>query len=308
MDNANATTVSAFHPGIRAHELAALVLLINTKTLPLDHLTAQVEHFGAVDTMRRMTDSGRTFESADVVAAVTTAEEWLHAGYDIRVVFDDTYPLNLSNIFNKPPMVFIKGEWIDECDSLSVAVVGTRKPSVDGLKRATAAGRKLAKEGITVISGLATGIDAAAHSAALDAGGRTIAVMGTGINRVFPKENGELATRIVASGGALITQFFPDQPPTQWTFPMRNVVMSGLSLATLVIEASETSGARQQARHALQHGRSVFLAASLVKTHLWARKMVEEGMYGTHAIVVDSIDDVIERMVGAYDAPAVAAV
>lgn len=308
MDNANAVAAFAFEPGVRAHELGALVLLISKKPLPLDTLTARVEHFGAVVTLQYLTKSGLTFDPAEAGAAVATAEGWLRTGYDIRTVFDDTYPLNLSNIFNKPPLVFIKGTWIEERDDLAVAVVGTRKPTPDGVRRATVAGRKLAKEGITVISGLAAGIDAAAHSAALDAGGRTVAVMGTGIDRVYPKENRELAERIVASGGALVTQFFPDQPPTQWSFPMRNVVMSGLSLATLVIEASETSGARQQARHALQHGRTVFLAASLVKAHAWARKMVEEGMYGAHALAVDSIDDVIDRIVGSYDAPAVAAV
>ena len=106
-------------------------------------------------------------------------------------------------------------------------------------------------------SGLAAGIDTAAHTAALDAHGRTIAVMGTGVDHVYPATNRALAARIVDSGCALVTQFFPQQTPRPWMFPARNVVMSGLSLATVVVEASEASGARLQARVALQHGRAV---------------------------------------------------
>lgn len=225
----------------------------------------------------------------------------------MRTVFDATYPRNLAGVFNKPPLLFIAGNWREDRDGLSIAVVGTRKPSADGIKRAQLAARKLAQAGITVVSGLAAGIDTTAHTAALDAGGRTVAVIGTGIDRIYPAGNRALAERIIASDGALLSQFFPEQPPAQWSFPMRNVVMSGLSLATLVIEAGETSGARQQARHALQHGRTVFLAASLVRSHEWARKMVEAGYEGTQALVVESVDEVVDRMVGTYDAPAVAA-
>jgi DNA processing protein len=145
---------------------------------------------------------------------------------------------------------------------------------------------------------MAAGIDTAAHTASLDEGGRTVAVIGTGIDRVFPPENRALRDRIIASGGAIISQFFPDQPPAQWSFPMRNIVMSGLALATLVIEASETSGAKKQARAALEHGRPVFLPKELVATHEWAQRMVTKGEHGVRAVQVESIDEVVDRLTG----------
>jgi DNA processing protein len=134
------------------------------------------------------------------------------------------------------------------------------------------------------------------HSAALRAGGRTTAVLGTGINRMYPVANAELARTIADGAGALISQFLPDQPPTKWTFPKRNVVMSGLSYATVVVEASWTSGARVQATEALRHGRTVYLLRSLVESHEWARKYVEEGCHCVRAIALSSLDELIENL------------
>jgi DNA processing protein len=310
VSNAPETTLSTLTRGNRDHELAALVVLIKAKALALEHLSAQVEQFGAVYTLTRIARESQLapkFDGLDLTSALETVAHWQAERRDVRTVFDRTYPRNLSAVFNKPPLLFIRGEWHEDHDSLSVAVVGTRKPSPDGVKRAQLAARTLAYAGITVISGLAAGIDAAAHGATLAAGGRTVAVMGTGVDRIYPAANRELAARIMSSGGALLSQFFPDQPPAQWTFPMRNVVMSGLSIATLVIEAGETSGARQQARHALQHGRTVFLDASIVRSHLWAQKMVDQGYDGARALVTDSVDEVVDRLVGAKDVPAIAA-
>ena len=302
--------VSGLIRGNYEHELAALTVLLRSQALPLERLAAVVEQFGSVVTLQQVAHESQLapkFDATDIAAAIRTVQGWNVDGRDVRTVFDRTYPQNLSAIFNKPPLVFIKGRWLEERDSVSVAVVGTRKPSAEGLKRAQNAARELAIADITVISGLAAGIDAAAHTAALEAGGRTVAVMGTGVDRIFPPENAALATRIVESGGALISQFFPDQPPAQWSFPMRNVTMSGLSLATLIIEAGETSGARQQARHALQHGRTVFVAAPVAHSHEWASRMVSEGVGGAHAIVIESVEEVIDRITGAYDSPVVAA-
>ena len=125
----------------------------------------------------------------------------------------------------------------------------------------------------TVVSGLAEGIDSAAHLAALDAGGRTVGVIGTGLRRAYPAKNAELQDRI-ASEAAVVSQFWPDAPPTKTSFPMRNVVMSGVARATVVVEASHTSGARMQARFALEHGRPVFLLESLLE-HEWAQDYAE---------------------------------
>jgi DNA processing protein len=148
----------------------------------------------------------------------------------------------------------------------------------------------LTQAGVTVLSGLARGIDTAAHQAALDAGGRTIAVMGTGIRTIYPKENRELAARIIERG-ALVSQFWPETPPRTDTFPRRNIVTSGLSQGTVVVEASATSGAKMQARLALQHGKRVFLLSSLVSEREWARRYLERG-----AIEVRSVDDIVHQL------------
>ena len=151
--------------------------------------------------------------------------------------------------------------------------------------------RLLAEQGVTVVSGLATGIDTAAHRAALDAGARTIAVLGTGITKCYPSENRDLAEAITTSG-ALVSQFWPTSSPSRYTFPRRNVVTSGISQGTIVIEATSTSGARMQARLALDHGKKVFLIRSLVTSQPWAREYV--GKRG--AIEVADVDEVSAQL------------
>jgi DNA protecting protein DprA len=158
-------------------------------------------------------------------------------------------PPTLRLIYNLPPFLFIRGA-ITDADLRSVAVVGIRTASADGISRAGQLARLLAGEDVTVVSGLARGIDTAAHTAALEAGGRTIAVIGTGINRYYPAENRALADQITKRG-AVASQFWPDSPPTTYTFPRRNITMSGIAQGTVVIEASSTSGAKMQARLAL---------------------------------------------------------
>lgn len=189
-------------------------------------------------------------------------------------VLDDDYPANLRLIFNLPPFLFVRGTLQRE-DAYSVAVVGTRKASDDGVRRARQMARALVKSHVTVLSGLAKGIDTAAHDETLEHGGRTIAVLGTGILRTYPAENRELAERII-DNGALVSQFWPSQPPAQHTFPRRNVVTSGMSQGSVVIEASGASGAKMQARFALQHGKHAFLVQSLVTDQPWAQQYLEK--------------------------------
>lgn len=209
-------------------------------------------------------------------------------GVRLVTILDEAYPRNLRRIFNRPPFLWIRGN-LDPGDERAVAVVGTRTASHAGVAIAQSLSEQLAQRGVCVLSGLARGIDTAAHRSALDAGGRTIAVMGTGIERVYPAENRELAERIVAEGGALVSQFWPDAPPTKISFPMRNVVMSGMGIGTVVVEASSTSGAKMQARLALAHGKRLLLVRSLVLQEDWARRYAEHP--GTR--VVDSVDDII---------------
>lgn len=211
---------------------------------------------------------------------------------DVRLVtvIDEGYPPTLRLIYNLPPFLFVRGE-ITDADLRSVAVVGTRAASVDGISRAGRMARLLAEEGVTVVSGLARGIDTAAHTAALDAGGRTIAVIGTGINRYYPAENGSLADQITTRG-AVVSQFWPDGPPATYSFPRRNVTMSGIAQGTVVIEASSTSGAKMQARLALEHGKKVFLIKSLTEHQDWARVYVQK----RGAVQVDDVNEVVAAL------------
>jgi len=193
-------------------------------------------------------------------------------GVSVITVLDSDYPSNLRLIYNRPPFLLVKGTLRPE-DDRSIAVVGTRKASEEGLELADRLSRELATSGVTVISGLALGIDGAAHAGALASGGRTVAVVGTGIHRVYPSEHTGLADEIVAAGGAIVSQFWPDAPPTKWAFPLRNITMSGIAVGTVVVEASNVSGARNQARHALEHGKKLFLVESLVMQEEWAKRM-----------------------------------
>lgn len=185
-------------------------------------------------------------------------------------VLDPDYPVNLRTVHDRPPLLFVAGA-LEPDDTRSLAVIGSRTPTETGILRAQAIAGYLADSGYAVISGLAAGIDTTAHTTALSRQARTIAVIGTGINHAYPPENAELQ-KTIAAQGAVVSQFWPDAPPTRISFPMRNAVMSGLALGSVIVEASETSGTRVQARLALAHGRPVFIARPLVEQD-WARAL-----------------------------------
>lgn len=234
---------------------------------------------------------------SDWNAAKEQAEKELEAadGINARMtsVLDDNYPLNLRFIHNLPPFIFYRGDLDESADTRSIAVVGTREPSERGLEKAWKIAEQLAESGVTVTSGLAKGIDTAAHKAALEASGRTISVFGTGITRVSPVGNRDLAERIVDEGGLLVSQFFHTATGAHWTFRRRNEVTSGISQGTVVIEASKKSGAKMQARLAYEHGKNVFLIKSLVESQDWAQSMVEDGK----AVLVTRLEDITDRLV-----------
>lgn len=208
---------------------------------------------------------------------------------DLRLVtvLDDVYPTNLRMVHDHPPFLFVRGT-LARADERAIAVVGTRKPSEDGLAAASEIAASLARRNVTVVSGMALGIDGAAHRSAIDAGGRTLAVLGSGLDRFYPVANRGLAVHIQTSG-ALLSQFWPSMGPTRWSFPVRNIVTSGLSVGTVVVEAGPTSGARQQAEHALRHGKRLYLFRRLVQAQPWAREMCD--LPGVLAI--DDIDQIV---------------
>jgi DNA processing protein len=212
-------------------------------------------------------------------------------GFRLTTVLDDDYPLNLRMIYNLPPFLFYRGRLDAEQDARSVAVVGTREASPDGLSRAKRMARLLSERGITVLSGLALGIDTQAHLATLEAGGRTVSVLGSGLRQIYPKENRDLAERI-AQSGALVSQFWLDAKPTTYSFPRRNVTMSGMGQGTVVIEASKTSGAKMQARLAQEHGKRVFLISHLVTQQKWAQSYLKR----PRVVEVKNVDDIISQL------------
>ncbi|MDP2994105.1 MAG: DNA-processing protein DprA [Anaerolineales bacterium] len=177
-------------------------------------------------------------------------------GIEILTWDDELYPPRLKEIDQPPPVLYVRGALTTE-DSWAVAVVGTRRVSAYGRQVAEELASFLAANGVTVVSGLARGVDAIAHQSALKAGGRTIAVLGCGVDRIYPPEHVQLAEKMMASG-ALISDYAPGTPPDASNFPPRNRIISGLSMATVVVEAGETSGALITAQFAIDQGREVF--------------------------------------------------
>jgi DNA processing protein len=236
---------------------------------------------------------------ADVSQAEALIERVTSQGVRLITVLDEDYPENLKLIFNRPPFIWVRGQ-LESRNLRSIAVVGTRQATQEGRAVAARLAEGLAQARVTVLSGLARGIDTAAHTATIEAGGSTVAVMGTGILApAYPAENGELAERIVETGGAIVSQFWPQAPPRKINFPRRNIVMSGMSAGTVVVEAAATSGAKLQARLALEHGKRLFLPEPLVASQDWARR------YATRpgVTVVGDLNDILDELVKVVEVP-----
>ena len=191
---------------------------------------------------------------------------------------DATYPERLLEIFDPPPVLWIRGD-VGLLDRPGIAVVGTRYPTVYGSGMAEMLARDLALRGLTILSGMARGIDTAAHKGALAAKGRTVAVWGTGIDVIYPKENKKLAEEIVASGGTIVSEFPLGTFPAPQNFPLRNRILSGLSVGVLVIEAGEFSGTRITARCAMEQNRDVFaVPGNVTNKHAWGpNTLIKQG-------------------------------
>ncbi|OGS60145.1 MAG: DNA protecting protein DprA [Elusimicrobia bacterium RIFOXYB2_FULL_62_6] len=194
----------------------------------------------------------REMRGADPLGELEAARK---AGVRILTEQEEGYPELLRKIPDPPLAIYVRGELPPEIPA--VAVVGTRKFTDYGARSATRFARELARAGLAVVSGLARGVDTAAHEAAVKAGGKTWAVLGTGLNVCYPPENRKLAEKIVSSGGALVSEFPMDSGPRPTNFPRRNRVISGLSYAVLVVEGDYSSGALITARAALEQGREV---------------------------------------------------
>jgi DNA processing protein len=226
--------------------------------------------------LRRRAETAMTAASARGIGVVTRA--------------DPAYPARLEEIHDPPPAIWTRGA-LDSC-TYAVAVVGSRTATPHGLEVAFRLGRELAAGGFVVVSGLARGVDAAAHAGALRGGGRTVAVLGSGVDVVYPPEHADLAAA-VAEGGGLASEFAPGTPPSGWHFPRRNRIISGLSLGVVVVEASHHSGSLITARCAAEQGRSVMAVPGAVLSgrNRGAHHLIKDG-----AGCVEGAKDVIEQL------------
>lgn len=212
-------------------------------------------------------------------------------GAKILTIFDPLYPPNLKEIYDPPVALYLRGE-IREEDKFAVAVVGTRRPTQYGRSVAHKLASELVQRGFSVVSGLARGIDTSAHRGALDGGGRTIAVLGCGIDICYPQENKELMEEI-AQNGAVVSEFAPGAPPQPWHFPLRNRVISGLSFGTVIVQAPEGSGALITADLALEQGREVFAVPGNIEDprSKGPHQLIKEG-----AKLVEFVEDIITEL------------
>jgi DNA processing protein len=210
----------------------------------------------------------------------------------VRLVsFEDAeYPGRLREIPDPPPVLFVRGRIQDE-DERAIAVIGSRKSSAYGVSVCGRLVRALVDQGFSIVSGMAKGVDAAAHWAALDSGGRTLAVLGTGVDVVYPKANRKLFERIL-DRGALLSEFLPGTEPFAKNFPRRNRIISGMALGVLVVEAAERSGTMITVRTALEQGREVFAVPGDVRSPVsrGTHRLIKEG-----AKLVEGIEDILEE-------------
>ena len=237
------------------------------------------EFAGRITRWKETVDVGRELELVEM------------QGAHVITLGDENYPPLLREIYAPPPVLYVKGD-ISVNGGRSIAIVGTRHPSFYGRMVTEDLSKKLAMRGFTIVSGLARGIDSAAHKGTLAAKGRTVAVLGCGIDTVYPPENAKLMEEIVNSG-AVVTEFPIGTRPDRSNFPRRNRIISGLSLGVVVVEAAKRSGSLITSNFALEQGREVFAVPG---------KVDSPGSYGTHRLIKDgaklvqNVDDILEEL------------
>ena len=261
----------------------------------LEHWIAvnMVEGVGPARLKKLLEEHGSIEEVCRVLdAPLNKAEEEIEKAdkKNIKILSkeDKEYPELLKQIHDPPPVIYVKGELLEK-DKNAIAIVGTRNPSKYGIETTRQLAKELASLGITIVSGLALGIDAAAHRGALEAGGRTIAVLGCGADRIYPIENAELYHNV----SAIVSEYPIGFQQEKWTFPQRNRIISGLSLGVIIIEGGYKSGAMITAKEALDQGREVFAVPQNIDSELgrgphW---LIKQG-----AKLVESIEDVLDEL------------
>jgi len=238
-------------PGLGTRKAAQLIGLFRTPQSVFRASRSELEAAGLAPAVAQSIASGCAFEEA-----VTQREKLVEIGAELIPITDPRYPPRLKEIFDPPPLLYALGR-AELLASLMLGVVGTRRPTPYGTAAATRLSQDLALAGLTIVSGMARGIDTAAHRAALDVQGGTVAVFGCGVDELYPAENRKLAKEI-AEKGLIISEFPMGTPPYPQNFPVRNRIVSGLSVGVMVVEGGEYSGSAITAKLAAEHNREIF--------------------------------------------------
>jgi DNA processing protein len=276
-------------PGLGPRLTAALLRRFGSASAVRRASAAQlreVPHIGA----KLSEDLWQALQSVDVDAELALIEKH---GVDLRALGAQDYPASLAEIYDPPHLLYVRGT-IEPADGKAVALVGSRKFTGYGRRAAERLATGLARAGYTIVSGLARGIDGIAHRAALDAGGRTLAVLAGGLSRIYPPEHADLA-EAVAAAGALITETPMAGEPLPGLFPARNRIISGLSRCVVIVEAGDKSGALITAEHAAEQGRPVFAVPGPVDspTSAGCNALIRQG-----AVLARGAEDIVEELEG----------
>lgn len=247
--------------GLGPKRLRAVLDFFKDPKLVWEADSRQIREIGVPETVAQ-----RLVEARKKIDPYQYTENIKRSGISWVTVFDEKYPKLLAQIYDPPAVIYYRGN--PDWDTKAIAVVGTRKITGYGKMVTQQFTAGLVGAGLTIVSGLARGVDSQAHLTAVLEGGRTIAVLGGGLNNIFPPENRQLAVRIANGFGAVVSEFPPEYPSLPGNFPARNRIISGLSLATLVIEAAEDSGSLITARLALEQGREVFAVPGPITSSL----------------------------------------
>jgi DNA processing protein len=272
-------------PGIGPARFHRLLEIFGDPGDILNAGTGQLHQFGLADS------TIAALRQPDIQAIEHDLEWQAKPGNRILTCQDTDYPALLQEISDPPPLLYIHGN-IEVLQEPQLAIVGSRNPTAAGRQTAIDFARHLSAAGLVITSGLALGIDAAGHQGALDAGAPTIAVMGTGLDRVYPARHRDLA-RQIAQIGVLVSEFPPGTPPIAENFPRRNRIISGLSLGTLVVEAAIRSGSLISARYALEQGREVFAIPGSIHNPLsrGCHHLIRQG-----AKLVETAQDIMDEL------------
>jgi DNA processing protein len=263
----------ALTPGMGPTRIAKAVERLGAAERVFEASLTELEGAGLPAQAAQFVFEGRAYNAAE-----DEAKRVAEAGGFFLTREDEEYPERLLEIYDPPAVLWIRGD-ARLLARPAIAVVGTRQPSPYGVGMAEMLSRDLANRRLTILSGMARGVDTAAHKGALDAGGKTVAVWGTGIDVVYPKENKKLAERIVESGGTIVSEFPLGTFPAPQNFPLRNRILSGMSVGVLVVEAGEYSGTRITARCAMEQNRDVYaVPGNVTNKNAWGpNTLIKQG-------------------------------